>query len=192
MQLLAPKAHSDLLKKEDDQNKRKAVELASEINSLVKSFNATKSKIIGSEALMWKRHEEFRQELQTEIDDLTAKALKLRAEVEDGLKPLERRDAEVSKREEKADETEQVLRGREAGIIHAEARIRDEKADYEIKNSALDSREKDLTSREKDLSKRQNQFEVDRIGKEKILKDSQEKIRQYLETERAKLRQEQK
>ena len=188
MKLLQPTEREVVVRAEENRNRQKAVELSNEISELTKKYNRATNEILKAEEKLYAEHRDFRKQLEDEIDSLHDRAIPLRLEIKKGLEPLKLREKETSELLNKALKEEERIKDFEASVLSRELEARRLKDRAELLRKEADKDLKSISQREKDLEYRKRQFEGHRLGQEGLLKQSEDKLRKWLENERVKLR----
>lgn len=192
MRLLSLKEVELKKNEEEARNKQKVQELSDEVNSLVKSFNITKAEILKREGGLLASHEEFCENISKETAELETKAVSLRAEVKRGLEPLKEREREVLEKESKVKKRDEETREKEAGVLYREIEVGRLEENFNLSVKEVERKERDLIHREKALKEREVQFNRHMEVNRKLIEQSRNKLRDWLEKERAKIREKQK
>ena len=170
MRLLQTHEREKISKDEEYRTKKLASDLSNEISELTKSFNRAKSELVDKRKEIIISHEEFVNQVDKERRSLVEEVEKLREEIRVGLAPLKDKEANLMTREEKVTREEEELK--------------------EVKKvvNELKERESRLEARAKEIEQREEDFKIFRKGQEKLFNQDRQKLRDWLEVERAKIR----
>lgn len=188
MRLLQPQEREVAYKKERDFARNQAQELSSEMASIVKLYNQKKSELEATKSLLIKDYNEFRDEMFEKRKSLEEEVRVLENKRNNALVPLYEKEKELQRKEN-------YLTGKEEGIENRELNVRiREKDAKELKSicdailAKVEGLEKDINKREKALEERTLKFNNFRANQERLFKRDEQKLRDWLENERKKLK----
>mgnify|MGYP001579861938 CR=1 FL=1 len=188
MRLLQPKEREISYKKERDFTKKQASELAEEATNLVKGFNRTKVGVERNEKLLLADYNEFRSELGEKRRTLEEEVRLLEQSRDNAFVLLYKKEEELKKIEVNLNNLEGELIVREDKIKSEETKVKEIKLSSEIALETANKKEKDVFQREIALEEKTKKFNNFRANQERLFNRDEQKLRDWLETERIKLR----
>jgi len=188
MRLLKPQEREVAFKKERSLAQIQAAELSQEVSALIKSFNKTKTKIENDKKSILAEYIEWRSSLEQDKDGLQKSILKLIEERDTALEPLYKKEEELKKLSSSLKKRETILITKESDVRVREKDAKELKSIADAVYEKISSTEKDVAQREKNLQKRLIKFEKHMKGQREFFKQNEQKLRDWLEKERAKLK----
>lgn len=188
MRLLTPKQRESAFKEDRDFEKRKAIELSQEITELTKSFNRTKNELEKAKERLSKEHQELYEDLEKDRKKLEKEIRELEEKRDKAMEPLYTKEKILQIKGDSLDKKEKELADQETGLRVWEKDLKKLEATCNSVLVLVEAKEANLIQREKHIKDRWEQLERMKVVNEKLLKQSKQKIRDWLEKERAQIR----
>lgn len=188
MRLLQPAEREVSFKKERDFVQRQALELSEEITNIVKSFNRTKTDLEIKKSLLLKDYNEFCSETDEKRRELEEEVRVLESKRDNAFIPLYEKEKQLGKKEHYLTDKEGGLDARELNVKVREKDAKELKSICDALLEKVEKTEKDVESREFALTRRENKFKIFMRGQRELFEKNEQKLREWLERERAKLK----
>ena len=189
MRLLQSVQREVAYKKERDFAQRQAMELSSEATNLVKSFNKLKTDLESKRILLQKEYNEFHTEIDEKRKNVEEEVRILENRRDNAMIPLYEKEKELERKESYLNNKEENIDVRESDIKVREKDFKELKSVVDAIADNFDKREKEMAKKEIMLEKRIEKFKYFRSEQEKLFKFNEQKLRDWLEKERIKLKQ---
>lgn len=188
MRLLQLEERETANKKEKDFAKNQANELSEELTNLIKGFNRTKAEVERDKKLLLADYNEFQKEIGEKRRTLEEEVRLLEQRRDNVFVPLYKKEGELKKMEVNLNNLESELIVREGKIKKEETKVKEIKLLSETALETADKKEKDVSQREIALEEKTKKFNNFRANQERLFKRDEQKLRDWLEAERIKLR----
>lgn len=188
MRLLQPKEREVAYKKQENAAKAKAIELSQGVTELTKSFNRVKEELGREKKYLLEAHQVFIEEIEDEKRRKNEELEKLEKECEIALEPLYEKERVLARKSEDLSSLEEEVTLREKDV-----RWREVEADKRLKHcdsilKIAEEKERVAEEKESNLSRREAKFNKFMAGQRDLFKRDEQKLRDWLEKEREKIR----
>lgn len=188
MRLLQSVEREVAFTKERELAGQKANEITRGITALTKDFNEKQEKVKGQERKLLEGHLKFKKELEDEQSEWNGKLKKTKAECDAERKDVEARSRALDKKMELFREMEERITMREKDVRVREKDLNelDERVTAVLRT--ISETEKHIDKKTKHLEDRETHFKAFRAKQEKLFKDNEQKLRDYVESHREEIR----